>query len=44
VTYQTARTDLLDLSKKKLMEFIKKGRTFYFVLHKGIEESMDKMT
>lgn len=44
VTYQTARTDLLDLSKKDMMELIKSGKTFYFVLNKKIEESVDKMT
>ncbi len=44
VTYQTARTDLLDLSKKNMMELIKRGKTFYFVLNKKIGDSMDKMT
>ncbi|MBI4384795.1 MAG: Fic family protein [Nitrospinae bacterium] len=40
VTYQTARTDLLDLAKKKLMEKIKKGKTFYFILSKNFERGV----
>ena len=31
VTYQTARTDLLDLAEKQLLEKRKRGRTFVFV-------------
>ncbi|MFV0340709.1 MAG: Fic family protein, partial [Parachlamydiaceae bacterium] len=31
ISYQTARTDLLQLEEKKLLKSIKKGKTFYYV-------------
>lgn len=31
ISYQTARTDLLDLEEKKWLKSVKKGKTFYFV-------------
>ncbi len=40
VTYQTARTDLLDLSKKNRMKLIERGKTFYFVLNEKIRDSI----
>jgi len=34
ITYQTARSDLLELTKKQYMSKIQKGKQFYFVLNK----------
>ncbi|MCH8156353.1 MAG: Fic family protein [Nitrospinae bacterium] len=41
VTYQTARTDFLNLTKRKIMEKIKRGKTFYFTLRKDVEKFLD---
>lgn len=37
VTYETARRDLLDLAKKKLIIMVKKGRKFCFMASKDLE-------
>ncbi len=40
ITYETARTDLLSLEKKGLLEKFKKGKTFYYVTIKNIEKKL----
>jgi len=42
VTYQTARTDLLDLVTRKFMEKIKRGKKFFFKLSKEIDKFLEK--
>jgi Fic family protein len=42
LAYQTARTDLLDLEKKKWLRSVKKGRTFYFVPADHLWERLEK--
>jgi len=40
ITYETARTDLLLLEKKGLLEKFKKGRTFYFAPVKNLDKKL----
>jgi len=40
VVYQTARTDLLDLEKRGLLESQKKGKTWYFTPVSDLEEKL----
>lgn len=42
VTYQTARTDLLDLVERRFMEKIKRGKKFFFKLHQDIDQFLEK--
>jgi Fic family protein len=42
VTYQTARTDLLDLVTRKFMGKIKRGNKFFFKLSKEIDKLLEK--
>jgi len=42
VTYQTARTDLLDLVERQFMEKIKRGNKFFFKLSKEIDKFLEK--
>lgn len=45
VSFQTARTDLLDLARFKLLQRSKKGRKFYFTpvpnIRKHLESEVD---
>ncbi|MDH5415574.1 MAG: Fic family protein [Flavobacteriaceae bacterium] len=40
ITYETARKDLLDLEKKKLLQKYKKGNAFYFILSSDIDKQL----
>ncbi len=42
VTYQTARTDLLGLVEKKMMDQTKRGKAFYFSLNKDLEKVLEQ--
>jgi Fic family protein len=42
VTYETARTDLLDLVERNFMEKIKRGNKFFFKLSKEIDKFLEK--
>lgn len=42
VSYQTARTDLLELEKRSWLKSIKKGKTFYFVPTDNLWENIEK--
>ncbi len=43
VTYQTARTDLLDLSSNHVLEQTKRGRALVFTVPRDIEERLRKL-
>jgi Fic family protein len=43
VVYQTARTDLLDLERRGLLESSKVGKTFYFTPVKHLEKKLAKL-
>lgn len=42
VAYQTARTDLLELEKRKWLKSVKKGKSFYFVPADNLWEKLEK--
>jgi len=42
VTYQAARTDLLNLVERKFMKKIKRGNKFFFKLSKEIDKFLEK--
>lgn len=42
ISYQTARTDLLELEEKKWLKSIKKEKTFYFVPADNLGEKLEK--
>lgn len=44
VVYQTARTDLLELEERKLLQKVKVGKTFYFVPTKDVGEKLAKLS
>ncbi len=43
VTYQTARTDLLDLAEKQLLEKRKRSRTFVFVPVRDLSDRLQNL-
>ena len=44
VTYQTARTDLLDLAEKQLLSKTKRGKTFLFTAPQDLAERLAKLS
>ena len=44
VTYQTARTDLLDLAEKQLLSKTKRGKTFLFTAPQDLSERLAKLS
>ncbi len=44
VTYQTARTDLLDLAEKQLLSKTKRGKTFLFIAPQDLAERLAKLS
>jgi hypothetical protein len=42
-SYETARTDLLDLSARGILRLIKRGRQMVFIVPKGLENKIRKL-